>query len=225
MGGGGPGWPARHRPCRPRRARRHCRAPRCAAGIPQGAGGAPLFTTAPEPWNPSAPNEQAPDQWLAKLYTETLGCAPGQASYARYHAFVADAGCGVATLRAAALAFLTSRAFRRTPYTNAQRLLVLWRVARESEPEPAVYARQLAALRSRRLRWAQVARAMLQPDGFGAVAARACSGQNYGWGPEARSTSRSNATAERSATPTAPSCRRSSTVRGPAGRSGSRGER
>ncbi len=159
--------------------------PACSTGPSPAPSGAPLYISQTTPWNNFVPNELVPDQWLAKLYTEVLGCAPNQASYAAFDGFIRNNGCGLATLRTTALAFLTSREFlRERRYDNAQRLLILWRVARESEPDPQQYAQLLAALDSRRAPWGEVARSFFELPGFGAELPRLCSAQLYGWNPD-----------------------------------------
>jgi hypothetical protein len=159
-------------------------APRCSNGASPAGGGTPLYTTQPTPWNSFVPNELAPDQWLAKLYTEVLGCAPEQASYAAYDSLIRTTGCSLATLQTVALAFLTSREFlRHRSYNYAQRLLILWRVGRESEPDPQQYYRLLAALTAGSARWDDVVRSFFDPTGFGPAIPRLCSGQLYGWNP------------------------------------------
>lgn len=159
-------------------------APRCSTGPSHAAPGTPLFTTQATPWNSFVPTELAPDQWLAKLYTEVLGCAPDQVSYGAYDDAIRAQGCSLSTLRAIALAFLTSPEFmHRRGYNYAERLLILWRVGRESEPNPQRYASLLAALNSGRARWDDVARSFFDPAGFGPAIPRLCSGQLYGWNP------------------------------------------
>lgn len=156
--------------------------PKCSAGPDQAPAGTALYSTQTTPWDNFVPNELVPDQWLAKLYTEVLGCAPDQASYAAYDSYIRTEGCSVATLRAAAIAFLTSREFLDDrSYDYAERLLVLWRIGRESEPEPVEYSRLLAALDGHRASWDAVVRVFLGPAGFGPSIPRLCSGQLYGW--------------------------------------------
>jgi len=131
------------------------------------------------------PNQLVPDQWLAKLYTEVLGCAPDQVSYAAYEDFILRHGCSLQTLRAVALAFLTARVFlEQRSYNNAQRLLILWRVARESEPDSQQYHRLLTALDAHQVRWGAVVRSFFTLPGFGAELPRLCSAQLYGWNPQ-----------------------------------------
>jgi hypothetical protein len=157
--------------------------PRCSSGASWAGGGSPLYTISAASWNPRVPNELVPDQWLAKLYTEALGCAPDQRSYAQSREFVQANGCELTTLRSIAVAFLTSREFLQRPYNDAERLLVLWRIARESEPEPRQFAIQLAALRSHQQRWDQLVRSFFDATGFGPAVPRLCAGQLYGWDP------------------------------------------
>jgi hypothetical protein len=160
-------------------------APLCSSGAAGAGSGSPLYLTQTTPWNSFAPNELVPDQWLSKLYTEVLGCAPGQASYAGYDSLVRTAGCSLSTLRQVAFAFLTSREFLvARHYGYAQRLLILWRVARESEPDRQLYDRLLAALRAGTVRWADVVRSFFTVAGFGPAIPRLCSGQLYGWNPQ-----------------------------------------
>ncbi len=155
--------------------------PRCSSGGSWTPGGPPLYTVSATSWNPRVPNELLPDQWLAKLYTEALGCAPDQRSYAESRDFVRSGGCDLATLRTIAVAFLTSREFMQRPYDDAERLLVLWRIARESEPDSQQFASQLAGLRAHRERWDQLVRSFFDATGFGTAVPRLCAGQLYGW--------------------------------------------
>ncbi|MCL4291699.1 MAG: hypothetical protein KJ056_01515 [Acidimicrobiia bacterium] len=145
-------------------------------------GGSPLSEVAPGGWDPT-PREAMPDQWLGKLYTEVLGCAPDQASYLHNRSIVAAQGCGVESLSALAAGFLTSRQFRRKAYDPAQRLLVLWRIARESEPDPATFAAQHRQLVTRRTSWGRLVRSFLADGGFAGNVPRLCSGERYGWAP------------------------------------------
>ena len=155
--------------------------PQCSGAADRQPGTAPLSETETVPWNPFVPAHLVPYQWLAKLFTEGLGCAPGQASYLAYGAYVDAQGCSIATLRAIATRVLTSREFLHRPYGAAERLLVLWRIARESEPAPAKYADLLDALRSGTTSWRAVVRAFFRAPGFVPSMARLCSGQLYGW--------------------------------------------
>jgi hypothetical protein len=126
------------------------------------------------------PNELVPYRWLAKLYTEVLGCAPDQASYGALERSIRTRGCGPDALRAVALAFFTSGEFLHDrDYNNAQRLLILWRVAREPEPDPGRYYQLLVALNSGRARWGAVARSFFEPPGFAAQVPRLCSAHAF----------------------------------------------
>lgn len=160
-------------------------APRCTSSADHAASSAPLAETATVPWDPFVPNERVPYQWLAKLFTEGLGCAPGQQSYLAYGDYLRTAGCTPATLQAVALRVLTSPAFLSRPYGPAERLLALWRIGRESEPDPATYAAQLAALRSGAETWEALASGFLDAAGLAPAVPRLCSAQVYGWNPQA----------------------------------------
>jgi len=155
--------------------------PRCTAPADRVPSRAPLAETSSLPWNPFVPAQRVPYQWIGKLFTEALGCAPGQASYMAYGAYVNAQGCTAATLRDLALEVLTSRAFLTRRYGPAERLLVLWRIARESEPSAARYAQLLAALQTGTATWDTVARSFFRAPGFAPSVARLCSGQLYGW--------------------------------------------
>jgi hypothetical protein len=154
----------------------------CASPASFTRDGAPLSETVDGWWDPT-PREPMPDQWLAKLSTEGLGCAPDQNSYFRTHAIVAADGCTSETLRRVATELLTSREFLRKPYDAAERLLVLWRIADESEPDPAQFAAQYRQLVSRRTSWAGLVRTVLSTDRFDEATARRCAGERYGWAP------------------------------------------
>jgi hypothetical protein len=165
-------------------ARAAPRAPACSSGAARGGGASPLFTSQTVPEDPFVPNELVPDQWLAKLFTEGLGCAPDQASYGAYDNLVRVEGCSPSTLADIAVSFLTSRTFLRRPYNYAERLLVLWRVARESEPDPQAFAAQYTALSTHKAQWADVVRSFFDAAGFDPSVPRLCSGQLYGWNPD-----------------------------------------
>lgn len=154
--------------------------PACSTGPGMPPAGTSLYVSQTIPWDNFVPNELAPDQWLAKLYTEVLGCAPDQRSYVAFDRWIKAQGCTLATLRTAALAFLSSPEFlRHRDYDYAERLLILWRVGRESEPTPRRFDRLLQELRSG-ARWADVARRFLTL-GLSSSLGRLCSGQLYGW--------------------------------------------
>ena len=160
--------------------------PTCDAGARAQAtrpADSPLYTTQTVPNDPFVPTELAPDQWLAKVFTDGLGCAPAHASYAAYDAWIGANGCSPSTLAQLATTVLTSRAFLREPYTDAQRLLVLWRVGRESEPDPVQYGAQLAALKTRSESWREVVRRFLAAPGFAVLVPGMCAGQLYGTDP------------------------------------------
>lgn len=144
--------------------------------------GSPLSETA-DGWWGSTPREQMPDQWLGKLYTEVLGCAPDQTSYLHNRSLVAAKGCSPESLRDLAMAFLTSREFLRKPYDADERLLVLWRIAYESEPDLPAFAAQYRQLVTRRASWEGVVRTALSSDRFVDATTRRCAGERYGWGP------------------------------------------
>jgi hypothetical protein len=156
-------------------------APTCSSAVDRVPSSAPLAQTSTLPWNPFVAPDRAPYQWIAKLFTEGLGCAPGQASYLAYGAYVDAQGCAPATLREVALRVLTSPEFLARPYGAAERLLILWRIARESEPSARRYARFFDGLTSGSLTWEGALQRILRLPGFGPSAARLCSGQLYGW--------------------------------------------
>ncbi len=194
--------------------------PACSGGSEMPPPGTPLSVSQTTPWDNFVPNELAPDQWLAKLYTEVLGCAPDQSSYVAFDKWIKAQGCTVGTLRTAALAFLSSPEFlRRRDYGYAERLLILWRVGGESEPTPRRFDRLLQELRSG-ARWADVARRFLTLE-LASSLSRLCSGQLYGWNPDTPvidiPTQRGRGA---SVTAPAPSFRRSSTRPSPGRRCG-----
>lgn len=156
----------------------------CTSAASFTRGGSPLSETADGGWD-STPREQMPDQWLAKLYTEVLGCAPDQTSFLHNRSIVTANGCSPATLRGLATDFLTSREFLRKPYDTGERLLVLWRIAYESEPDPGPFADQHRQLVTWRTTWDRVVQQVLSTDRFAEATARRCAGERYGWGPAA----------------------------------------
>src|SRR5436190_263562 len=152
----------------------------CSTGARGSQPAATPYTTETIPNDPFVPHEQAPDQWLAKLFTEGLGCAPAQSSYADADAYVHSQGCSPHTLATLGESLLTSRDFLRRPYTNAARLLVLWRIAYEAEPDQASYDSLLHALDSGQARWSDVVHSFFADPRFVAAVPRLCSGEPYG---------------------------------------------
>lgn len=146
--------------------------------------GSPRSETAPGGWDPT-PREEMADQWLAKLYTEVLGCAPDQTSFAHNRAILVSEGCDPATLRGMAAAFLGSRELRRRPYDTAERLLVLWRAAYESEPDPGELADGYRRLVTGRTTWDRLVHEALSSERFADATARRCAGLRHGWDPGA----------------------------------------
>jgi hypothetical protein len=152
----------------------------CSTGARSPQPPAAPYTTETVPNNAFVPHEQAPDQWLAKLFTEGLGCAPAQSSYTAADAYVLAHGCTPQTLATLGQSLLTSREFMRRPYGNGARLLVLWRIAYEAEPDQATYDSLLHALDSRQARWADVVHSFFADPQFVAAVPRLCSGEPYG---------------------------------------------
>jgi len=152
----------------------------CSAGARGTHPPATPYTSETVPNNAFVPHEQAPDQWLAKLFTEGLGCVPAQSSYADADAYVQAHLCTPQTLAALGEALLTSPEFQHRPYGYAARLLVLWRIAYEAEPDQATYDRLLAQLKSGQVRWADVVLSFFSSARFIAAVPRLCSGTPYG---------------------------------------------
>jgi hypothetical protein len=172
-----PSPPGPRHPVQPAGVTLGCTSPASFSGS-----GSPLSETIGGWWDPS-PREQMADQWLGKLYTEVLGCAPDQTSYFHNRSIVATDGCGPETLRKLATAFLTSKEFLRKPYDTGERLLVLWRIAYESEPDASQLATQYRDLVTRRTTWEGLVRTVLSTDRFSDATARRCAGERYGWDP------------------------------------------
>src|SRR5207244_3101938 len=83
------------------------------------------------------------------------------------------------------VSFLTSPEFLRLPYGYAARLLVLWRIARESEPDRTTYYELLRELDSGQARWRDVVRSFFDDPRFASAVPRLCSGEPYGMDPRA----------------------------------------
>lgn len=78
------------------------------------------------------------------------------------------------------MSFLSSPEFLDRPYDPAERVLILWRIARESEPDPQEYAAALDRLSSGEATWETTVRDMFDSPGFAAAIPRLCSGQPFG---------------------------------------------
>src|SRR5262245_32146548 len=89
-----------------------------------------------------------PNQYVAKLYTEGLGRAPDQGGWQGWTGYFAAAGCWVESLRVVAHGVYESSEYAARNYSNAQRLLTLYRGLLNREPDPGGLQGWLAYLNS-----------------------------------------------------------------------------
>lgn len=87
-----------------------------------------------------------PGQYIAKMYTETLGRAPDPVSWNGALAYFEPHGCNQATLTRWGAPFFSSAEFQGLHYDNAATALVLYRAILNREPDVGGYAHLLGLL-------------------------------------------------------------------------------
>jgi hypothetical protein len=89
-----------------------------------------------------------PGQYIAKLYTETLGRAPDPAAWKASLGYFAIKGCNKTTLSNWGAPFFSSAEFQRLDYGNAAAALLLYHAILNREPDARGYAHHLEELDS-----------------------------------------------------------------------------
>jgi len=89
-----------------------------------------------------------PGQFIAKMYSEVLGRIPDQGGWRNYVNYFNSNGCYESSLRAVAFAFLNDSVIASFGYSNAQKLLILYRAAWNRDPDPNGYYFYLNQLNS-----------------------------------------------------------------------------
>src|SRR5882672_2308136 len=89
-----------------------------------------------------------PGQYIAKMYTETLGRAPDPAAWNAALGYFKTNGCNKTTLTTWGAPFFSSAEFQRSEYGNAAAALLLYRVIFNREPDARGYSHYLVELDS-----------------------------------------------------------------------------
>jgi hypothetical protein len=129
----------------------------------------------------SAAQAAAPTQYIAKMYTETLGRAPDPASWNRALSYFESNGCNQTTLTAWGALFFSSAEFRGLGYDNAATALLLYRAILNREPDIGGYSHFLGLLDGGTPLKAIVS-AFFDSREFSILLPSICSGDSYSFG-------------------------------------------
>jgi hypothetical protein len=94
----------------------------------------------------SATQAAVPAQYIAKMYTETLGRAPDPASWNEALSYFEPNGCNRTTLTDWGAPFFSSAEFQELEYDNAATALLLYRAILNREPDASGYSHFLGLL-------------------------------------------------------------------------------
>jgi hypothetical protein len=94
----------------------------------------------------SATQAAVPAQYIAKMYTETLGRAPDPASWNRALSYFEPNGCNRTTLTKWGAPFFSSAEFQGLEYDNVATALLLYRAILNREPDASGYSHFLGLL-------------------------------------------------------------------------------
>jgi hypothetical protein len=122
--------------------------------------------------------ENLPNQFVAKLYTEGLGRAPDQASWPGIEDFYVRSGCSPATLAAVAHTVYESPEYDALGYTDAQKLLTLYRGVLNRNPEPAALEFWLPLLADG-MAWSELIDVFIASAEFADLVPAICTGAPY----------------------------------------------
>lgn len=123
-------------------------------------------------------NAAVPAQYVAKLYTEALGRAPDASAWSSRINYFASNGCSVATLRVHGQDVLLSQEFANAGYSNAAKLLLLYRTVLDREPDAGSYASNLQRLDGG-TPFETIVGEFFSSAEFSQLSSRICSGQPY----------------------------------------------
>ena len=148
------------------------------------AGALTLAAMAPSLWVP--PTAQAasvvPTQWISKIYTEALGRLPDQTAWSNMESYFQTNGCSASTLSTEGQPLFNSSEYTGLGYTNAAKLLTLYRGALNREPDSSGYNYNLNALNGG-TSWATMVNQFFTSSEFNTLASTICgSNPDYGWG-------------------------------------------
>jgi hypothetical protein len=131
----------------------------------------------------AAPNVNAanPSQFIAKVYTESLGRIPDQSGWASAVSTFDTAGCNASSLKNWARVKFLSTEYNSLGYDNAARLLTLYRGVLSREPDPGGFSDWLNALNAG-MAWSSVVDGFFVSSEFSQLVPRICgSAPYYGW--------------------------------------------
>jgi hypothetical protein len=126
----------------------------------------------------SATEAAVPGQYIAKMYTETLGRAPDPAAWNSASGYFETNGCSPRTLMNWGAPFFSSAEFKKLQYDNAAAALLLYRAILNREPDARGYSRYLGLLDSGRPLTTIVA-LFFGSSEFSALARYICSAGSY----------------------------------------------
>jgi hypothetical protein len=126
----------------------------------------------------TATEAAVPGQYIAKMYTETLGRAPDPTAWNTASGYFETNGCGPTTLRNWGAPFFSSAEFKTLEYDNAATALLLYRAIFNREPDPRGYSHYLALLDSG-TRLNTIVSLFYSSSEFSALARYICSAGSY----------------------------------------------
>jgi hypothetical protein len=123
-------------------------------------------------------NAAVPAQYIAKLYTEALGRAPDASGWSSRINYFGSNSCNVGTLQIHGQDVLLSSEFSSLSYSNAAKLLLLYRTVLDREPDSSTFTYYLNQLNSG-TSFAAVVGEFFSSSEFSQLSTKICSGQPY----------------------------------------------
>jgi hypothetical protein len=123
-------------------------------------------------------NAAVPSQFIAKLYTEALGRAPDASGWSSRINYFQSNSCNVGNLQVHGQDVLLSSEFANLNYSNAAKLLLLYRTVLDREPDASSYTSYLNQLNSG-TPFATVVGEFFSSPEFSQLSTKICSGQPY----------------------------------------------
>jgi hypothetical protein len=130
----------------------------------------------------SLANATVPGQFIAKMYTETLGRAPDAAAWNGALGYFGPNGCSQATLTAWGAPFFSSAEYRGLGYDNAANTLLLYRAILNREPDAAGYTYYLGLLNGG-TSLSTLVSAFYASGEFASLVPDICNGNSYSFEP------------------------------------------
>lgn len=123
----------------------------------------------------------APGQFIAKMYTEGLGRIPDQSGWLGMVNYFASGGCTTSNLRNRGTFIYTSAEFTGLGYSNAEKLLALYRGALNREPDAASFQDRLNRLNAGAT-WQSIVDEVFSLSEFSSKTSAICSKTTPGYG-------------------------------------------